>query len=423
MCFTLIKLGYTIGLDKSILVPSQSVPYLGFSCDSLNQTFRLLPRKKEKFLLLVHDILSRKHVTLLFLQKLSGKCISLSAAVPVARLFTNEINLAISKATRSSKSVRISPALRREIDHWLFLESWDGFLPWRSEKHYQIKLHSDASSYAWGGVFNPGELSVVTSDYWRDSDLSKDILAKETLALANVLSAFASRIRDSWVDVYVDNHSLVDAWKRQGARSHTFSDALKQVFAVASAANFHLSLIYVPSHLNLADPPSRALSLQDTTLASTTWEKIQFHYGGALGHSVDLMALPSNSMLDRHSSRLPFFSLCPTPGCLGVNVFAQSPSLYPSEIFSNPYVFPPIILISRIIRFLRALALPFTIVVPDIFPRRSWWSILRASSSSCLILAYRGQAGPLLVPSKSGFSPHWPLPWDLWAFRFVASTA
>ena len=135
------------------------------------------------------------------------------------------------------------------------------------------------------------------------------------------------------------------------------------------------------------------------------------------------MALPSNSMLDRHSSRLPFFSLCPTPGCLGVNVFAQSPSLYPSEIFSNPYVFPPIILIPRIIRFLRALALPFTIVVSDIFPRRSWWSILRASSSSCLILAYRGQAGPLLVPSKSGFSPHWPLPWDLWAFRFVASTA
>ena len=112
--------------------------------------------------------------------------------------------------------------------------------------------------------------------------------------------------------------------------------ALKQVFAVASAANFQLSLIYVPSHLNLADLPSCALSLQDTTLAPTTWQKIQFHYGGALGHSVELRALLSNSMIDRHSSRLPFFSPCPTPGCLGVNVFTQPPSLYPSKVFSNP---------------------------------------------------------------------------------------
>ena len=33
-CYTLIKLGYCIGLQKSILQPSQSVPFLGFECDS-----------------------------------------------------------------------------------------------------------------------------------------------------------------------------------------------------------------------------------------------------------------------------------------------------------------------------------------------------------------------------------------------------
>lgn len=51
VCYTLVTLGYTIGLDKSILIPSQSVPFLGFDSDSLNQTFRLLPHKKAKFLL------------------------------------------------------------------------------------------------------------------------------------------------------------------------------------------------------------------------------------------------------------------------------------------------------------------------------------------------------------------------------------
>lgn len=40
VCYTLIKLGYCIGLQKSILQPSQSVPFLGFECDSRLQAFR-----------------------------------------------------------------------------------------------------------------------------------------------------------------------------------------------------------------------------------------------------------------------------------------------------------------------------------------------------------------------------------------------
>ena len=297
VCYTLISLGYTIRLAKPVLIPSQSVLYLGFDNDSFNQTFRLLPEKRDKFILLVKDILSRKHVSLLYLQKLSGKCVSFSAAVPAARLFTNELYMAVSKATRSSKPVFISPALRREIEHWLFLESCFGFLTWRLERHFQFKIHSDASSYAWGSVLNPNDVSIVISDYWREDDITNDIVTKETLALSNVLSAFAHRIKHSWVDVYVDNRSLADSWRSPAARSHSYSDALKRVFSVTSSANLHLNLIHIPSHLNVADPPSRTHSLQDSKLADETWAKIQLHYGGASGHTIDLMALPSNAMI------------------------------------------------------------------------------------------------------------------------------
>jgi hypothetical protein len=107
---------------------------------------------------------------------------------------------------------------------------------------------------------------------------------------------------------------------------------------VASFANIHLNLLHIPSGLNVADPPSRTLSLQDTKLAGATWATIRRHFGGQFGHSIDLMALPSNAMVDFQGSRLPFISRFPTPGCLGVNFFAQSPLHYPSNIFSNPYV-------------------------------------------------------------------------------------
>ena len=49
VCFYLIRLGYFLGLSKSILIPQKVVPYLGFLADAQHQVFRLIPEKKKKF--------------------------------------------------------------------------------------------------------------------------------------------------------------------------------------------------------------------------------------------------------------------------------------------------------------------------------------------------------------------------------------
>ena len=164
-CYVLTSLGYFIGLAKSVLTPQKQVPYLGFIIDSERQAFILLPHKKEKLIRLVKEILPRHCLDLLTLQRLSGKCMSMSLAVPGTRLYVNEINLAVSGATRSSRPVKMSPALKKEIEHWLFLESWDGFFPWRSEKHTHVKLFSDSSHFAWGGALSPNAIDVNVYDY------------------------------------------------------------------------------------------------------------------------------------------------------------------------------------------------------------------------------------------------------------------
>ena len=75
VCYKLVRLGYCIGLQKSILQPSQSVFYLGFQCDFCLQAFRLLSHKKQKFISLVKAILNSSHVSITDLQRLAGKCI------------------------------------------------------------------------------------------------------------------------------------------------------------------------------------------------------------------------------------------------------------------------------------------------------------------------------------------------------------
>ena len=139
-CFTLTSLEYFIGLQKCILFPRQEVPNT------------LIPVKKAKFLALLRGILQRVTTEVVCLQKLAGKCNSMSLAIPGGRLFTNEMNLAISQGVRSSRPVKISPSLRSEMQHWLFLENWEGHLPWLSERHSHIQLCTDASSFGWGGV-------------------------------------------------------------------------------------------------------------------------------------------------------------------------------------------------------------------------------------------------------------------------------
>ena len=85
VAFYLIRLGYFLGLLKSILVPQKSVPYLGFRADSLGELFYMLPDKQWKFMDLTQDTLKTRFASVKTLQRIAGECASFSLAVPMAR--------------------------------------------------------------------------------------------------------------------------------------------------------------------------------------------------------------------------------------------------------------------------------------------------------------------------------------------------
>lgn len=181
-------------------------------------------------------------------------------------------------------------ALRQELEHWLFLETWNGFLPWRSERHFHFRLFSDSSSFAWGGVLGPSAINVSTCDYWDLSVIGSDIATKETLALNNALQSFGNTVRNSWVDAFVDSQVLLHSWNRRGSRSHSLVTALKCLFETTLNLKIDLRVHYIPSPENPADSPSRRPSFQDFKLSPAMWALVQNLYGGPGGHSIDLMA-------------------------------------------------------------------------------------------------------------------------------------
>lgn len=416
-CSTLISLGYFIGLSKSCLKPVTVVRFLGYLCDSERQAFILPQDKRLKFAALREAILENKSVSLKNLQRFSGKTISFALLVPAAKLYTNATYQAIAKANKSSTTkIDLSEALRLEILHWRFLDSWDDCLPWRSEFHVQIQTFSDASNTGWGGfLLEKGKARSETRGYWDTQERELPITAKETLALLYSLKNLAEGHMNSKVDVFVDSKVLVACWERQLSKSAVIADALKGIFRFCAARGLDLSLRYIPSSENPADASSRVLSDLDAMLSETCWRRLDQTFGP---HSIDLMAIPSNARRDHSGHRLPFFALFPCQESAGTNVFSQS--LPPYE---NAYVFPPFVLVGPLLRYLLAQGCALTIIVPDLCPRKYWWPILERKAIASLLLGKKGDKSVLLFPAKKGpiaWSPR-PLQWDLWAFRIMSS--
>ena len=184
------------------------------------------------------------------MQHFQGKCISLSLAVPVAKLFIREMARAISSATSNGQ------------------DSWKDCVPWRDEKHLCFSVSSDASGHGWGGVLHLSSGDRVLGDYWQESQRSLNISTKDMIALANTLEALPQDISNCRVDASVDRCQLIGAWEGEGSKkSPELTMATKHLFSVLTARNIQLNLTYVPSGNNEADGPSRRVSRSDSRLS------------------------------------------------------------------------------------------------------------------------------------------------------------
>lgn len=410
-CRVLTQLGYFVGLKKSILTPQTVVPFLGYLSDSNRQAFLLPEKKKAAFIALREDILTHKTVSLRKLQKFAGKTMSFALVVPAAQLFSRTIFRAIANANSSGRPVPLTGDLLQEILHWRFLDSWEGFLPWKSEFHHSCNVVSDASNSGWGAVLylsHPTPISV--NCLWTVEERSTPIACREALALEKALLVAVSYISNARIDCYVDSQVVVNIWNKQGSKSPLLNGVLKRIFHISLASNLTLHLHYIPSHRNVADSLSRSLSDLDSTLSQAAWELVDSKFGP---HSIDLMAIPANVKCNRFGQPLTFYSPFPLRESAGTNLFAQQMSSS-----DNAYIFPPFILIGPLLRFFTAYSCFVTMIVPDICPRRYWWPLLWQYAIDSFRLGRQGECGVILFPttSSSGFAPK-PIPWDIWVFR------
>ena len=87
-----------------------------------------------------------------------------------------------------------------------------------------------------------------------------------------------------------------------------------------------------------------------------------------------------------------------------------------APMLSHPYIFPPLLLVGAVIRFLRRHHRSCTLVTFVVYPRKYWWPLLQRYAKDAVRLAVKGCGHPLYVPSRTGWTPSSAFSGDLWAF-------
>ena len=249
--------------------------------DSNRLDFILPQDKKTKFQTLRDDILSKPQIDLKSLQRFAGKCTSLVVAIQGVLLYTREVNNAISRAQNNGKLVNVGGELKEEIEQRCFLDEWEGYAPWRRECHIQVKMATDASTYAWAGTVIEGTHKSKIRDYWPKDD-NRPIHMNELDAMVSTLRALSTIVTNARVDLSIDNKTALHAWKGQDSKNISLSRALKSLFQVVTGLNIDLKMEYVSSSMNPADTPSRKVSVQDAKLHESYWECLEDRWGPIL---------------------------------------------------------------------------------------------------------------------------------------------
>ena len=131
-------------------------------------------------------------------------------AIPGAKLYTREMNLAIAMGIKAKSKIYISEALRDELETWRFLDIWQGKLEWKKERHFFfLEIHSDSSNYKWGGVIHSPEGKRDLSDYWEEQDMCLPIMVLEAKALLSVLRTLGDRNQGHRIDANIDSMVLL----------------------------------------------------------------------------------------------------------------------------------------------------------------------------------------------------------------------
>lgn len=353
------KLGFCINVEKSVLIPTQCIEYLGNVINTKLMTVSLPERRLIKIRLGCANLLGQDITSIREVARVIGLLVAAFPAVELGKLHYRKLEagkIATLKQVHGNfdRKLNITADMKLDLSWWL--DNVD-----RHHRHIfrsgtDIDLFTDASTLGWGGHLG----CLTTSGTWSLDEKELHINILELKAILFSLQAFAHELEGRHIKVFCDNTTALTYVNEMGGiKSKPCNDVSSQIWDWCLKHRSWVTCSHIPGKLNtLADLASRKINDRHE------W-KLDPHVFTTLS---DIFGTPS---IDLFASRLnkqvsTFCSWRPDPEATYLDAFSLDWSK-----FVLSYIFPPFSLIARCLQKLRAEQAQGWMVVP-LWPSQPW---------------------------------------------------
>ena len=353
------SLGIVVNWEKSQVIPTQRMVYLGVILDSVS--FRASPALKrvEKLLSIGDVFLSCAKQPVSSWLELLGVLSSMIQLVPGGRLRMRSLQLVLRRHwdhVDHSILVEWSQEILQDLDWWLDRSRLERGIS-LEQVSPQLELWSDASDVGWGAHLD----EVVISGLWAPEGVESSINVRELLAIERALQWFAPQLVGSSVAIFADNSTAIAYLRNQGGTHSPLLNSIAQrILRWAESLPVVISPQFIMGKHNvLADALSRPNQIQGSewTLKQEVFQDLCKRWPV----SIDLFATSLN-----HRCSI-YFSPYHDRNALGTDALLQSWNGW------QAYAFPPWSLIPAVLKKLRSSSGVLLTIIAPYWPQSPWF--------------------------------------------------
>jgi len=355
----LTKLGFILNHEKSVMVPTKVIIFLGHVIDSEKMLVYLPNEKKEYIHAECIRLTQLEQTSIRDVAKIIGLMVSSFSAVEHGKLHYRYLERAKITALKSHKGdfdaiMPITPCMKIDLQWWVHnIMTESRKIDKGNPKHV---IQTDSSTQGWGYSFN----DQTGGGRWSKQESKSHINVLELKAILLAIKTLKDEIKKSHVKILSDSSTAVCYVTNMGGCKSLECDVVaKEIWNFCIDNGIWLSIAHIPGIANAADKPSREFNDKlEWELNRDIFLKICKTWGEP---SIDLFASRLNHKISNYCS----FKADPNAQ------FVDAFSLNWAE-FNYCYMFPPFSLISRCICKIQGDKARAVIIVP-LWPTQTWY--------------------------------------------------
>ena len=257
------SLGFTIHDEKSQLMPTQEITYLGFVINLQTMTIMLTHERKQKLLNTCACLLEKTEEEIRTVASCIVLMVASFVAVPLGPLYYRVLEEDKNRALSENKGnwerkMLVSEESKNELRRWVENTEEQSAPIYRPNP--TIMMKTDSSLTGWEALIAGTEKQ--TKGLWTEEEKRYHINYLELLAVFLGLKALLNQVTDSHIRIMTDNTTMVSCPNKMGSKSAVLNDLTCTLWKWCAEKKLWLSAAHIPGVANVeVDKLSRDLHL------------------------------------------------------------------------------------------------------------------------------------------------------------------